>query len=995
VAVCPSCGRENPGGFAFCGSCGASLSGEPAHGIRKTVTILFCDVVGSTALGESLDPEALQPVLARYFARMKAIVERHGGTVEKFIGDAVMAVFGAPAAHEDDALRAVRAAAEMREALPELGLQARIGVNTGEVLVGTPDRLATGDAVNLAARLEQAAEPGEVLLGPSTLALVRDAVETAELQRLTVKGKAEPVDAYRLLRLLAPPERAHETRFVGRDRELALLRAAWQEACRERRCELVTIVADAGIGKSRLVAELVSELDGPVARGRCLPYGEGITYWPIVEVLKQLGALPADEAAAAIIRMLLGEEQAQTSPDEIAWAVRKTLEQAAAGRPLAVVLDDIQWGEDTFLDLVEQVALLSTGAPILLICMARPELVERRPQWPVALRLVALADDAVDELIPSEIDRELRHRIARAAGGNPLFITEILAMAEEAEADIVIPPTLHALLAARLDQLAPGERAVLERGAVEGEVFHRGAVHALTPEEPQVTPRLAALVRKELIRPDAPQLPGEDAFRFRHLLIRDTAYDALPKATRADLHERFAVWLEEHGTALVELDEIVGYHLESAVRYRRELGLAEGSTLAGRAAERLERSARHALERGDMSAAGNLLERAAELLQSSDPRRLRLLPSLARTFVERSEWERGEELLVSALAESEAAGERLATADASVQLAFVRLHTDPQTTHATAREAIERSSVVFEELGDDAGLAAALMVRGMLTFWGGSCRDALPELERAADHARKAGNLPDEVRILRSMMTVVWQGPEPVASALARLDELARTAPNSRALHVIRLQIGGALLAMQGRFEPARAQVAEARAIAEELGLQMVLAAGVLRSAGEIEVLAGDLEAAERQLRTACETLEEMHDLGHLASVAPELADVLLRQGRVGEAARWIDLLDGQIVDEDVDAQVLWRRARSKLLTRQGRPEAAERDAREAVELAEQTDYVILHAGACADLAELLEASGRIADAREQLRRALTLYEQKGNVVMVERMRERLAQGDA
>ena len=345
---------------------------------RKTVTVLFCDVTGSTALGEELDPEALRGLLSRYFERMKAIVERHEGTVEKFIGDAVMAVFGVPAAHEDDALRAVRAAAEMRDALPELGVQARIGLNTGTVVTGTEERLATGDAVNLAARLEQAAEPGEVLLGEATLELVREAVEVEAVAPLRLKGKTDAVRAHRLLRVLEAPERRHETRFVGRERELALAHGAWERARSEQLCELVTIVGDAGVGKTRLAAEALASLEARVVRGRCLPYGEGITYWPVVEVLKQLDVLPPDPEAASAIRSLLGAAEAATSAEEIAWAFRKTLEHAAAAQPLAVVFDDIHWGEETFLDLVEHVALLSSGSPLLLLCLARPELAERR-----------------------------------------------------------------------------------------------------------------------------------------------------------------------------------------------------------------------------------------------------------------------------------------------------------------------------------------------------------------------------------------------------------------------------------------------------------------------------------------------------------------------------------------------------------------------------------------------------------------------------------------
>ena len=509
------------------------------------MTVLFCDLTGSTELGESLDPERLRVLLARYFEGMKVIVERHGGSVEKFIGDAVMAVFGVPVLHEDDALRAVRAAVEMRDALPDLGLQGRIGVTTGEVVTGTAERLATGDAVNVAARLEQAAQPGDVLVGAPTLALVRGAADVEPIEPLELKGKSDPVPAYRLLSVRDVRERRHGELFVGRERELAILDEAWERVGSEQRCELVTVAGDAGVGKSRLAAEILASIDATVVRGRCPPYGEGITYWPVVEVLKQLDVLPADEAAAVAIRSLLGQTEEVTSAEEIAWAFRKTLEQAAAERPLVVVFDDIQWGEETFLDLIEHIALLSSGASILLFCMARPELTERRPAWPVALRLEPLGAEDVDELIPLRIPAELREKIARAAGGNPLFVEEMLVMAGDAQGDVVVPPTLRALLGARLDQLEPADRSVLERGAIEGEIFHRGAVQALASGETQVTPRLAALVRKGLIRSDKPQLPGEDAFRFRHLLIRDAAYDALPKATRADLHERFAFWLEE------------------------------------------------------------------------------------------------------------------------------------------------------------------------------------------------------------------------------------------------------------------------------------------------------------------------------------------------------------------------------------------------------------------------------------------------------------------
>jgi class 3 adenylate cyclase len=386
VTSCTSCGKELSGEFTFCPFCGNAVATVPsrAREQRKVVTVLFCDVTGSTALGERLDPEALRALLASYFERMKAIVDRHGGTVEKFIGDAVMAVFGVPVVHEDDALRALRAAVEMRDALPELGIEGRIGVATGEVVTGTEERLATGDAVNLAARLEQAAQPGEVLVADSTWRLTRDAVDVESVEPLALKGKAELVRAHRLVSTHGADAiaRSAAAPMVGRTTELRRIRDAFDQAIADRSCQLFTILGTAGVGKSRLVAEFLALLeDAHVVRARCLPYGDAITYWPVVEVVKQLPGVESDPRAAQVLRALLGEEHLSTSSAEIAWAFRKLLEQSASVRPLVCVFDDIHWGEETFLDLLEHVADLSRDAPILLLCIARPELLDSRPGW--------------------------------------------------------------------------------------------------------------------------------------------------------------------------------------------------------------------------------------------------------------------------------------------------------------------------------------------------------------------------------------------------------------------------------------------------------------------------------------------------------------------------------------------------------------------------------------------------------------------------------------
>ena len=486
MVVCPTCSTENRDGARFCDSCGALLAeAAPVREVRKTVTVFFCDVSGSTALGERIDPESLRQVMARYFEMAKTILERHGGTVEKFIGDAVMAVFGVPTVHEDDALRALRAAGELRDGLAALNdelertygtrLELRIGVNTGEVVTGTEERIATGDAVNVAARLEQAAPPGEVLVGEETLRLVRDSVEVEPVEPVAAKGKAEPVRAYRLLSVKAVTEtRRGGAPMVGRERQRKLLEGAFANVVGERSCELFTVLGTAGVGKSRLVAEFLRSLEhATVARGQCLSYGEGIGYWPVTEVVMQLrGDVSVDRATAAL-GSILGDESVAATPDEIAWAFRKLLESRAAERPLVVVFDDVHWGEPAFLDLVEHVADLSRDAPILLLCLARPELLDHRPAWgggklnATNVLLEPLAPDESRELIDAlvheeQLGAELRARILESAAGNPLFVEEMVAMiAERGATDVSVPPTIHALLAARLDQLDAAERNVL------------------------------------------------------------------------------------------------------------------------------------------------------------------------------------------------------------------------------------------------------------------------------------------------------------------------------------------------------------------------------------------------------------------------------------------------------------------------------------------------------------------------------------------------------
>ena len=773
MITCGQCGRESPDDFVFCPGCGAALAPVSAREVRKVVTVLFCDLTGSTAIGERTDPEALRALMNRYYDTARGVLERHGGRVEKFVGDAVMAVFGIPVASEDDALRATRAAVELRDVVQEMGLDARIGVNTGAVVAGEGDTLVTGDAVNVAARLEQAAGAGEILLGDDSLRLVRDAVTTEPLE-LTLKGKTGTVPAHRLLQLdtsAVGVARSLERPMVGRERERARLRSDFEDVVATTSCRLFSLIGPAGIGKSRLVADFLEHVDGQatVARGRALSYGEGITYWPLVEMLVQLGIEPS----AAI----------RSSPAETQLATRALLEERAGERPLVLVIDDLHWAEEPMLDLVEHVVDWSRAAPILLLCVARPELLDVKAGWgggklnATSVLLEPLPDDEArllaDGLLTDvELDDDTRARILTTADGNPLFLEEMAALAREARATVDVPPTIRALLQARLDALNDDERVVVERGAVEGQVFHRGAVTALAPATPvvDVPGQLLSLVRKEVVRPDRAVIAGDDAFRFRHLLIRDTAYEALPKAVRAELHERFADWLEAN-VELVEQDEIVGYHLEQAALYRAELdpGDPAGAAVARRAAECLATAGRAASARGDLHATRNLLRRALALFQDRGDRR-RVIPDLVDVLIEERDDVRFEET-AALLGELEGGDERdraLAT--------VLRVRDSPDGPLDELLARLDEAEAVLTERRDRMGLARAEHARAW-AYWG-ACRgrDAHEAYLRAQAHIAAVGaTILQRDVIFGICLTGVFGGIR--ADDLIRLlDELDRSA---------------------------------------------------------------------------------------------------------------------------------------------------------------------------------------------------------------------------
>ncbi len=993
--------------------------------MRKTVTVVFSDLIGSTSLGEQLDPESLRRMMTRYFHEMRAVLERHGGTVEKFIGDAVVAILGIPNLHEDDALRAVRAAAAMRAALADLNqqfertwgvrLRARTGVNTGEVIASDPSSgqaFVIGDAVNVAARLEQTADADEILLGNATRRLVQSAVKLEPVERLALKGKGQAVVAWRLLELIegAPSFTRHfDLPLVGRKRELNQLRQVYEQAARERICYLLTLLGAAGIGKSRLANEFVSTVrnEATVLAGRCLPYGEGITYWPLVEIVRQLGGekvvaqvLSGTDDANVIIdqlRSAIGSSQTARRSEEIFWAVRKLFEALAHERHLVVVLDDIQWAEVTFLDLIEHVRASSKGFPIVLLCLSRPDIIDIHPSWtaPAAnanlLYLEPLSDAESDALIQlllagSALDADARARIVKAAEGVPLFVEQMLAMlAENGDSrEFLIPPSVHALLAARLDRIPMDERVVLERASVEGQVFHREPIYELSPDYTRATidAHLMALVRRELIRPEQSMFAGDSAFRFHHMLIREATYEGMLKEARAELHERFANWLEAHST---EFEEVVGYHLEQAFRYRATLGrVAEGEQrLATRAGEHLATAGRRAFTRGDMSAAANLLGRAVSLLPPDEPNRLELLTKLGSAFARIGQLNRADSVLGEAIEAAAAAGDVCLEFRARIERLSWHIWTDPASKDE-ARQVAQRAILLFEEHGDELGLAKAWHLLGDVASTWGASEEAL---ERALVHAQRAGDPREAGDILWWLGVAFHFGPTRAEEGIWRCEEILAQAKHDRTLEAGMLGILGGLYAMRGSCAKGRELFARGISILEELGLKLRMATRRTVS-GAIELLADDPAAAERELRWGYERLEAMGEKIDLPGIAGQLAEALYRQGRYAEADSFTDII-GQAGPTSI--RIRYRDPRAKLLARRGQFERAETLAREMVSLAEVDDNLNSHGHALMDLAEVLCLAGRSDAAAPFVQRAIALYQRKGNLVSAAKAQALLA----
>jgi class 3 adenylate cyclase/tetratricopeptide (TPR) repeat protein len=1050
VRICPSCSEPNGERARFCQACGAALPApaEPAGDVRKVVTIVFADMVGSTQIGEALDPEALRRIQGSYFDTLATAIEAHGGTVEKYIGDAVMAVFGIPRVHEDDALRAVRAAVAMQTAISGLNdaverdhglrIAVRIGLNTGEVVAGDPSagqRLVTGDAVNVAARLEQAASPGEILIAVATHQLVRDAVEVEAVEPLALRGKSERVGAFRLVTVLADSAghaRHLDSPMVGRTTELDLVRRGLDRARSERTSYLFTLLGSAGVGKSRLIREFLDRVqDATVLRGRCLSYGDGITFYAMGEIVGQVaGITEADDPATAIAKLsavlsgaedgdrigrlvggLFGRADPSTAEDA-SWAMRKLFEHVARERPLVLVIDDIHWAEPLLLDLIEYLADWTRDAMLLLLCVARPELLEMRPGWgggklnATAILLEPLGSDEAGALLENllggaNLPKPAYDRILAAAEGNPLFVEEMLGMliddgllrredggwrAAADLADLTVPPTIQLLLAARLDRLEAEERAVIERGAVEGKVFHTGAIASLTPEghRAQVRPRLLALARKELIRPDRAEFAGEDAFRFRHMLIRDAAYEAMPKEQRAELHEKFARWLTQTlGDRMAEYREILGYHLERAYRFRTELGPIDARTqeLGREAGRALRASAERAQARGDGAGAARLLERSATLLDGFE--RAEALLDLGENLVWSDQGARARDVLRDFIASADAVAWPGLRIRARVFLTFAEASTDPSRSQQTSHDEVSTLLSGAEDIGDPAAVTACLLGLGQWAFWLGRTHEQREISERLLPRI-------DELRVIyrdwvaSGLRTDAYWGATPIEEGLENLEAARRIVGddvNGR-LGCDVVEVG--LLAMADRSAEADVLIDHLyRASEDHAGAQLFSGQIFAESLWRL----GRREEAISALSGHKAYLDGRGETGVNSTVTAQLARYLAATGGLDEAERLIEEARSMGAADDFATRAEIGQATSIVAVARSDPEAALAAVEDAIESLRPTDYLMYTADALQQRGVILLAAGHQGASDASLREALALYDHKGAITSARRLR--------
>jgi class 3 adenylate cyclase/tetratricopeptide (TPR) repeat protein len=959
---------------------------------RKLATVLFADLVGSTELVATADPEVVRSRVTGFFDLVADCLVAHGGTVEKFAGDAVMAAFGVPVAHEDDAERAVRAALAIVDAVHELGLEVRIGVESGEVVADDTDAtFATGRAVNAAARLQQAAEPGEVLLGPVVRSLARDAVVAERLGRQSVRGFTAGLEAWRALSVSEEVGRrvTVSVPFVGREEELELLHNTFGRSVRDGRVHLVTVFGEPGVGKSRLAREFLAGVErATVLSGRCLPYGEGVTYWALSEMVKTAAGITDDdsmEAASEKLRACCGDEAVadllglasgvldavggDRASAEIAWAARTWATELASVQPLVLVFEDLHWAEEEMLDLVEHLAAGVRGVAVLLLCLARTDLLDRRRGWgggnvrAAAIELHALprsdSETLVDALVcaaAEPLSDARRAAVLDTTEGNPLFLEETVRMLLEPGADVTpaIPHTVQAMIAARIDRLPAGTKELLQRAAVAGRTFPAGAVSALLDGR-EIAGDLEELVRRDfLAREQRSAIRGEDAYRFRHGLIRDVAYASLPKTSRGAYHRRLAAWLASRSSA-DDLVEIRAYHLDEAAQIARELEGRVPAELASDAAAALERAGRRALSREANRAARRLLARAVDLEPTLERRyqaaraawRMTDIPAMSEEMEAVCELARG-------------AGDSRIEGRALTALAQVALYRDAD--HVRARE-LANAALEVIDADDDIGRFDALETLATTHWWVGELAEVEELAGEKLEIAERTGRPDLKAGVLLELadMHSVRLEPASAQEALEQAIELAEESGSPRSRAWV-LRMAGNLASSQGRLDEAEALLLQACALFEECGIELSHARA-LNGLGRVAWKRGDLSLAEERLRQAIRMLTPLQDRGTLVESQRMLAQVRLEQGRMEEAERLALQARETVGAHDVSSDATTRLALGVVRAAQGRDDEAEELLRDAVAILRDTGFRRYEVEPLAALAGFLRARGREQEA--------------------------------
>jgi predicted ATPase/class 3 adenylate cyclase len=1017
------------------------------------VTVLFADLVGFTSRAEQMDPEDVRALLSPYYARLRTELERFGGTVEKFIGDAVMALFGAPVAHEDDPERAVRAALAIRDWVRGEGrIEVRLGVNTGEALIMLGARpaegegMAAGDVVNTAARLQAAAPVNGVLVGERTFRETQAVIEYRPAPPVAAKGKREPVPVWEALearsRLGVDVPLEAWTELVGRQRELGVLREALARVRAERTPQLLTLVGVPGIGKSRLLYELSQIADAEAdliswRQGRSLPYGEGVSFWALAEMVKaQAGILeddPPAQAGAKLAQMTAdvmggaadadwvhlhlgslagvgsGGVPAGGDQNEMFAAWRHFFEALAERRPLVLVFEDLHWADDGLLDFVDYLADWAGEVPLLVVGTARPELLARRPSWgggkpnALTLSLAPLSDGDTARLIGSLLGRPVLEAGQQAvllaqAGGNPLYAEQYVQMVADhwAGQELPLPETIQGIIAARLDLLDPAEKRLLHHAAVIGKVFWPGAVAALGGTNGQdaelengvLEEHLHALERKQFIRRDrASSVAGQTQYTFTHVLVCDVAYGQIPRAARAEMHVQAAGWIESLGRP-EDHAEMLAHHYTNALELARAAS-QDTTQIAPRARAVLQAAGDRAFALNAFTQAAGYY-RAALVLWPEDAseKRAGLLRLLGTVVYETGDLTGAETVLAEGVEAAAAGGARAVQARIGILLA--EIHNMQGSSMAEALAECDAATAILDSEGDLEGLAEAWLLIGKLRFWLGESPADRETLERALDYARQSGDHSTQMRA--NTWLVASLGPLPIHAdaAVNRAEQLLKSVSGDPWTEAAVLGPLSVLYAYAGRFADARTAIARYQSMFASFGAKIAWAQAAHQS-GLIELAAEDPAAAERVLREGYEALRAMGEQGFLSTIAGSLAEALYLQGRLDEAQQMTQEAEASATPDDIDAQARWRATRAKLLARGGQFPAARQLVDEAVALVAPTSWAVPQAEMLMAKAEVDRLAGAVGQAEASLRSALRIYEDRHAVPLAQHARAALA----